>query len=181
MLSLFFNLLGQPHFFRIPAAKRNFSKRHMHGIPHALTALPLRTRTSTCTMQQERYLNEDYKGKGKVRNIRKISSSRDASTSGRQSIYCQEGALKSACEGPSSPEKRGKMPPESIHASQNEVPQSWIDLYHARPNKILIENGKVPKARSSSSIETKLWLQRVLAEVDPNINVKATAEKYLKI
>lgn len=156
----------------------------MHGIPQALTALPYRKRTSTCTKQQEHYFNEDYKGKGEVRNIRQISSSRNVSTLGTQSIYCQEGGIiaqKSAREGSNSPEEGGKMPPDSIHASQNEVPQSWIDLYHSRPNKIFIENEKVQKAQSSSSIETKLWLQRVLAEVDPNINVKATLENNLRI
>ncbi len=174
MLSLFFiptfdNLIL---FFSIPAAKRNFSKRHMHGIPQALTAVPYRKRISTCTMQQEPDLNEDNIDNGRVRNIRQISSSfHDPSTFATQSIYLQE----------------GKMPPDSLHASQNDmgdsakVPQTWIDLYHTRPNKILIENGKLKKLQSSQSTATERWLQRHLAEVDPNIQVEESLEQNLRI
>lgn len=79
------------------------------------------------------------------------------------------------------------MPPDSLHASQNDmgdsakVPQTWIDLYHTRPNKILIENGKLKKLQSSQSTATERWLQRHLAEVDPNIQVEESLEQNLRI
>jgi hypothetical protein len=143
-------------------------------------------------MQQEPDLNEDYIGKGGVKNMRQISSSiRDiSSTSATQSVYQQEGGMftqKSACEGSSSLEKGAKMPLDAMHASPNDmgdsakVPQTWIDLYHSRPNKVLIENGKLKKVQSSPSTAMERWLQRVLAEVDSNIQVEESLEQSLRI
>jgi hypothetical protein len=173
----------------------------MHGIPHAFTALPYRKRGAGM-MKQASDLSEDTlvdctinTTKPEARNIRRISSFSHCDTptpSPRPTKAQEDIAMQKpeelACKSSSMIVNGARMPPmdstaASLNDSENAVPQTWIDLYHSRPNKILIEHGKANKEhlQSSPSTATKRWLQRVLAEVDPNVMVGMSPEKIPRI
>ena len=148
----------------MPAAKRNFRKRHMHGIPHLRTALPPKRRNLPAS-------SLDDKG---------IDESED--TPANSSPAAVEGDAKSGSSSSASHVanlmlQAPQQETAKIDATMKTTPQSWIDLYHSRPTKLLTAK----LCLTSPSPVTKRWLQSVLAEVDPNIANLGTTHKDRKM
>mmetsp|Transcript_11316 Transcript_11316/g.16268 ORF Transcript_11316/g.16268 Transcript_11316/m.16268 type:complete len:180 (-) Transcript_11316:246-785(-) len=179
----------------MPAAKRNFSRRHMHGIPHVLTALPYKKKR---VAKEDVQTNDDSMSHvvaPPLVGLNRSSTSLISAFSVQDPISMSP--LTTAPDSrshfkreESSPHRGTSAQPLSVAPQNNSnekvVPQAWIDLYHSRPTKEKMDsqtrNKSVPLLLSPSPA-TKHWLLRVLAEVDPNVplSLVKTPSKRLKL